>query len=269
MNKFFAGRIGIAFACLAAIPLLTFAQDSSHSSVIAAPRTATASSSSAVNEAWLDLPNAPLPQQQQTGTPRTQTPKANQQPTTPAQNGNLTLQDLGFKPSQTQANAQLQARLNKRTHMLQIHQRLGLITLAPMVASVLVAGGAKSKHNHVTGTITQPSSSGVDLHVALGSLTVVMYSATAYYAIAAPKIPGMKVTGAIKLHRDLAFIHAPGMVLLPILGAMALNQENNGEKVHGIASLHGPVAAITVGAYAASIVAASWPIHLKFWEHSQ
>jgi hypothetical protein len=56
------------------------------------------------------------------------------------------------------------------------------------------------------------------------------------------------------------------MVLTPILGAIAFKQEQNGEKVHGIASAHGPVAVVTVSAYAASIVAVSWPIHLKFWE---
>jgi hypothetical protein len=271
LSRFTAGRIVIAFACFTSAPLLTVAQESSHPPVIAehaAP--ASSSSTSAVNEAWFNLPEAPVPQAQQSGTAQTQNPKPNKQQTTPPNaNGGLTLQGLGFSPAQTQANARLQARLNTRTHMLQIHQRLGLITLAPMVASVLVSGGAKQKHDPSTGTLTEPNSSGVDLHVALGSLTVAMYSATAYYAIAAPKIPGMKVTGAVKLHRDLAFIHAPGMVLIPILGSMALNQENQGEKVHGIASLHAPVAAITIGAYAASVIAVSWPIHLKFWEHSK
>ncbi|HEX3985480.1 MAG TPA: hypothetical protein VHX13_02630 [Acidobacteriaceae bacterium] len=220
-----------------------------------------------MNEAWLNLPDAPVPAAQQSST--SQNPKTTKQQTTPpSSTGGLTLQGLGFTPAQTAANAKLQARLNKRTRMLQIHQKLGLITLAPLVATVLVSGGATQKHGQGTGgTVTEPSSSGVDLHVALGSLTVALYSATAYYAIAAPRIPGEKLTGAIKLHRDLAFIHAPGMVLTPILGSMALNQENQGEKIHGIASAHAAVAAITVGAYAASVVAASWPIHWKFWEH--
>lgn len=260
--------MAVAYACLIAVPLLTFAQQSSHLPVID-PHSAAAvpSSSSLVNEASLDLPDAPVPAAQQNGTAQTQSPKPTQQTAPPDQNNGLTLQGLGFKPSQTQANAKLQARLNKRTRMLQIHQRLGFITLAPMLATVLVSGGAKQKHDHATGTITEPSSSGVDLHVALGSLTLAMYSATAYYAIAAPRIPGEKVTGAVKLHRDLAFIHVPGMVLIPILGSMALSQENKGEKVHGIASEHGAVAGVTVGAYAASIVAVSWPIHWKFWEH--
>lgn len=41
--------------------------------------------------------------------------------------GILSLGDLGFTPSQTQGSAQDQARLDKRSHMLKIHQRLGLI----------------------------------------------------------------------------------------------------------------------------------------------
>ena len=68
------------------------------------------------------------------------------------------------------------------------------------------------------------------------------------------------------MHEALALVHGPGMVLTPILGIMAFRQESNGEKVHGIASAHGTVAAITTLAYGASIVAVSWPIHLKFWK---
>jgi hypothetical protein len=40
----------------------------------------------------------------------------------------------------------------------------------------------------------------------------------------------------------------------PILGAMAYNQRANGEKVHGIASAHGAVAAITGIAYGAAML---------------
>jgi hypothetical protein len=50
------------------------------------------------------------------------------------------------------------------------------------------------------------------------------------------------------------------MILTPILGAMARSQLDHGEKVHGIASAHGAVAAVTVGAYAAAIGA----VALKF-----
>ena len=204
----------------------------------------------------------PAPQNQQQTPPSTQQSAPQQNPDQPS------LGDLGFTPQQTQANAQLQNRLNERTHDLKVHQTLGIITLAPMAAAVFTSGGAKEKRDRSNPDAPRagPSNSGVDLHVAFGSATVVMYAATAYYAMHAPKIAGVKPRGAIRLHRDLVWIHAPGMVLTPILGAMALNQENQGQKVHGIASAHAAVAAVTITAYAASMVAVSWPIHLKFWE---
>jgi hypothetical protein len=41
------------------------------------------------------------------------------------------------------------------------------------------------------------------------------------------------------------------------LGILAYNQKSNGEKVHGIASAHGPVAIVTAAAYGASILSVS------------
>lgn len=235
---------------------MTFAQSCIHSQ--------DAPSSSLVSSAALDLPDAPTPAGalNQSGS-QTQSGKPAQQPQQPS------LGDLGFSPAQTEANAKLQARLNKRTHMLKVHQTLGLITLAPLAATVIVSGGAKEKHvrntnGTTTTTVIPPSDAGVDLHAALGSTTAVMYGLTAYYAIAAPKVHGVKPRGAIRLHRDLVWVHLPGMILTPILGGMALSQEENGEKVHGIASAHGAVAVVTLGAYAAAAVSVSWPIHLRF-----
>ena len=160
----------------------------------------------------------------------------------------------------------MQKRLNERTHDLKVHQTLGLVTVAPMCAAVIVAGGAKAKRNKAdpSGPLIEPSSGTVDLHAALGASTAALYGFTAYYAIRAPKIPGVKPKGAIKWHRDLVWIHAPGMILTPILGGMALSQENNGERVHGIASAHSYVAWTTVGAYGASIIAVSWPLKIHF-----
>jgi hypothetical protein len=176
-----------------------------------------------------------------------------------------TLQDLGITPQQMQGNLKLQAQLNKRTEMLKIHQRLGLITLAPLAADLITGPMAKAKGKSGQ-TITEPTQTNLDLHAALGSTTAALYFTTAYFAYAAPRIPGVQKRGAIRAHEALAFVHGPGMILTPILGAMAFNQEQNGEKVHGIASYHGTVAYITTIAYGASIIAVSWPIHFKFWE---
>ena len=194
------------------------------------------------------LPNAPAPAQ-----------------TTPTQEQEPSLQDLGITQQQLQGDPKLQARLEKRTEMLKIHQRLGLITAIPMAAA-LITGPMASAKGHNGQAIKVPTNANLDFHAALGGATTVLYFSTAYYAMFAPKVPGVHKKGAIRMHEALAFIHGPGMILTPILGAMAFRQEQNGEKVHGIASAHGAVAVTTALAYAASIVAVSWPIHLKFWE---
>ena len=89
-----------------------------------------------------------------------------------------------------------------------------------------------------------------------------MYGLTAYYAAAAPRIGHEPARGGIKIHKYLVYVHAPGMILTPILGAMAFNQIDSGQRVHGIASAHQAVAVTTALAYGASILAVSYPIHL-------
>ena len=91
------------------------------------------------------------------------------------------LGDLGFPPAQTQPNPQEQARLDKRSHMLKMHQRFGLITLAPLIATIATSSLAGGRH---------PSATGRDIHGALGSVTADMYFITAYFALRAPTIPG-------------------------------------------------------------------------------
>jgi hypothetical protein len=158
------------------------------------------------------------------------------------------LGDLGFTPDQVKGNAQEQARLDKRSHMLKIHQRLGLITTAPLIATLIVANGAAGKRS---------TASGRELHAALGGVTAGLYLTTAYYSVFAPMVPGTTVRGPIKLHKALAWIHGPGMILTPVLGALAYEQRNRGEKVHGVASLHSPVAIVTSAAYGLAILSVS------------
>jgi len=215
----------------------------------------------------------PMSVSQNAGPAQQQSP-ANKPPATPpaqlpnAPSGGTappSLADLGFTPQQTQANAQMQAMLEKRTHMLKVHQTLGLITAIPMAASLITGPQAKAKGKKGE-TITEPTAANLDFHIALGGLTTGLYWTTAYYSIFAPKVAGVKPKGAIRLHRDLEWIHGPGMILTPILGIMAYKQENAGEKAHGIAAQHGTVAYVTAAAYGASIVSISWPIHWKFWQ---
>ena len=161
------------------------------------------------------------------------------------------LQDLGFPPDQAQANAKLQALLDKRTHMLKIHQRMGLITTIPLIATLATSLNAGGKN---TSTASR------DLHAALGGVTGDLYAISAYYAIRAPRVPGTETRGPIRLHKAMAWIHGPGMILTPILGIMAFDQKEDGEKVHGIASAHGPVAIVTAAAFGLAVMSVS----LKF-----
>jgi hypothetical protein len=169
----------------------------------------------------------------------------------PANAAAPTLEDLGIPPEQTKGTALDQARLNKRSHMLMLHQRFGLIAAVPLVATVITSVGAGG---HSTSTSDRWA------HLVLGSATGDLYFLSAYYAIRAPKIPGSQTRGQIRWHKALAWIHGPGMIATPILGAMAFSQKSNGEHVHGIAQAHGPVAIVTAAAYGAAILSVS----LKF-----
>ena len=255
----------LLLSCVFAVPCCTFAQATPD---LTAPpdTTEVAASGNLPAPDNADLPSAPVPNNAQAqSTPQGQSQQNTTNQKTPPQTNEPTLQDLGISTTQTQGSAQQQAMLDKRTHMLKVHQTLGLITAIPMAAALITGPQAKAKGK--TGeTITEPTSANLDFHIALGGLTTGLYWTTAYYAIFAPKVSGVKPKGAIRLHRDLEYIHGPGMILTPILGIMAYKQENAGEKVHGIASYHGTAAYVTAAAYGAAIISVSWPIHLKFWE---
>ena len=218
----------------------------------------------AANSESLTLPDAPVPMAASGSNVDRDEPllfSSSLQPPTqnpPAPSAGPSLGDLGLTPAETEGSAARQALLDKRTQMLKVHQRLGLITVIPVAAACISAIGAPAQHGNYGNTTSR------DIHVALGGVAAAMYGATAYYAIRAPRVSNEPARGGVKWHKYLIYIHAPGMILTPILGAMAFNQINSGQKVHGIASAHGAVATATAISYGAAIVAVSWPIHLKF-----
>jgi len=247
-------RGSIAGLCLLLTPFLSFAQTDTYT--IAAPieeNVAAASLERALARVTLEEfsplssfegPVAPdqvlLAQAQRNAQNPPQPPAANP--------GAPTLGDLGIAPDQMQGSAQDQKRLDRRSHLLKMHQRFGLITLAPLIATIATSGMAAGKH---------PTAEGRDIHGGLGAFTADMYFMTALYALRAPRIPGTAVRGPIRLHKILAWIHGPGMILTPILGAMAFAQESQGEKVHGIAKIHSAVADVTYTAFGLAILSVS------------
>ncbi len=224
-------------------PILTFAQSSD---------TATSSSQDAQKPAAAEDKKAPVDSQDKTQTGSQNKPSAEPSPDLPnAPSSSKTepsLEDLGFSATQAQGDAKQQALLDKRTHMLKIHQRLGLITTIPLIATVATSLNAGGKN---TSTASR------DLHTALGGLTGDLYFMTAYYAIRAPRVPGTETRGPIRFHKAMAWIHGPGMIATPILGIIAFDQKNRGEKIHGIAQAHAPVAIVTAGAFGAALLSVS------------
>lgn len=155
---------------------------------------------------------------------------------------NLTLDDLDLKSQETQSNAQLQADLNKRSTMLQWHQWLGLATLAPMTA------------NYFLGDSAGKDSDNRNWHTGLGIGTAALYMASATFAILAPKPEGIKDTGSTKFHRWLSYIHFPLMIIVPILGAMAKQQLDDGSRrTSGAASLHGAASTTLLVTYTLAV----------------
>jgi hypothetical protein len=239
---FFLRTIAFGLSCLFVVPVLSFAQS---------PDPAPSGSQDAQKPTPAgDQKVAPKPQDN----PQTQSQKPKTTPSSDLPNApsstrtEPSLEDLGFSASQAQGDAKQQALLDKRTHMLKIHQRLGLITTIPLIATVATSINAGGKD---TSTASR------DLHTALGGLTGDLYFMTAYYAIRAPRVPGTETRGPIRFHKAMAWIHGPGMIATPILGIMAFDQKNKGEKVHGIAQAHGPVAIVTAGAFGAALLSVS------------
>jgi hypothetical protein len=165
--------------------------------------------------------------------------------------GEITLDDLGFKKSETIGNPELQATLEKRTSMLKTHQILALATAVPMAVNYLLGDEA----GHDQGTR--------NAHMALGIATTGLYMTSASFAILAPKPEGIEDKGNTRIHRALAWIHGPLMIITPILGNLAKNQieQNKGaghRELTGVAELHGTAATVLLVSYLASIAVMSF-----------
>jgi len=110
--------------------------------------------------ASVTLPDAPAPNPLdfEDGQAEQQSPTEATPPATPASSPQTSpksaapsLGDLRLTPDQIQGNAQAQVLLDKRTHMLKVHQRLGLLTTIPLAATLLASAGAPCNRNPSAG----------------------------------------------------------------------------------------------------------------------
>jgi hypothetical protein len=154
----------------------------------------------------------------------------------------LSLSDLGFKQEDLKVDPAMTKTLEIRQTKLQIHQKLGLATALMMTGTLLVA----EKNGHGEDAPIK------DIHKYMGIATGLMYWTTAYFSLSAPEVEGQKESGSSKLHQSLAWIHAPLMAIVPVLGYLNNKDRENGKSPSGIKKLHGGLASV---AYATFIAA--------------
>jgi hypothetical protein len=102
-----------------------------------------------------------------------------------------------------------------RNTMLQVHQGMGLVTWASMVTT-LVLGQLYLNGNNRLGRY----------HTTAATITEALYAGTGALALfSPPPLIRRSETSTITVHKTLAYIHAAGMILLPIL-AQNIRQRN-------------------------------------------
>jgi hypothetical protein len=157
----------------------------------------------------------------------------------------LSVEDLGFAGNEIKADPQAQRDLQARSDMLKIHQTLGLITAIPLTTEFVL--GLVTSGNVANG------STDTGLHAVLGISTAVLYESTALFAILAPKPKGLKPSGNTAFHVDLAWVHAPLMIAVPIVGGILNNRVQNHQPVGDLRDIHGIMAAALVLSYLTSV----------------
>lgn len=158
----------------------------------------------------------------------------------------IDLFDLGYKKSDLIPDKEFQRNLNQRRFYLEEHQNWGLVALGLMAFAFTNAGNGKNPPIE---------------HLIIGTATTVAYGASAYYGIKAPvwrKKNSGPATGGSSLHRNLAWIHLPGMILTPVLGYMAKKKRNKNEDLTSPEKYHQDVAAVTIAAFAISVLSVSF-----------
>lgn len=161
-------------------------------------------------------------------------------------NKKIDLFDLGYKKSDLIPDKEFQRNLIQRRFYLEEHQNWGLVALGLMAFAFTNAGNGKNPPIE---------------HLIVGTATTVAYGASAYYGIKAPvwrrKNSG-PATGGSSLHRSLAWVHLPGMILTPVLGYMAKQKRNKNEDLTNPEKYHQDVAAVTIAAFAISVLSVSF-----------
>ena len=151
----------------------------------------------------------------------------------------LTLKDISIYYDRNKVTSEAsKALIDERSRKLSLHQTMGHITAGLMVASFLTAIMAKNKQDK---SDRKNNKNPYSMHRSLSYLTAASYYYTGYLSLTAPKRRDFKDEHKRKIHKHLAYIHIPMMILTPILGTIAYNQQKNNGTIHGIGKLARPI----------------------------
>lgn len=159
----------------------------------------------------------------------------------------ISLDDLGFEEQDKVANTELSENLKVRASKLQTHQKLGLVTLGLIAATVLTAPEGKRAS---------------DAHKILGYATAASYGLTAYYSLSAPELElnQERKKWNTTIHKTMAWIHLPLMILTPLAGYLADKSYREGKSPSGLGKMKGGLA----GGLVASLSIASLAMVFDF-----
>ena len=140
--------------------------------------------------------------------------------------------------------------LRLRYHMLQTHQRLGLITLGmtayqTYLGKQVLDGANRTKH-----------------HKYLGYATFSVYMTAAGFSIfSPPALRYEKGISSMKLHRYLSYIHFTGMLIMPYLGYLSAGNLDNSDYEYSTKALraHEIVGSITFASLSLSFLTTLFP----------
>jgi hypothetical protein len=141
--------------------------------------------------------------------------------------------------------------LSLRRAMLVTHQIGGFLTLASMVTAVYF--GQKSLNDPNSGQRSDPYRG---RHQTFVTTTIVLYSGTGLLAILSPP-PSIRRNeiSTTTIHKTLAWVHAIGMIVTPILGATVLKRGPIGRYLDvNQARYHQISAYATTAVFAASLI---------------
>ena len=138
--------------------------------------------------------------------------------------------------------------LKLRKNMLELHQKVALLTLFEMMYLYYV-GKKMANYDYPNETVAYDKYQ--NTHSKLSRITFSTYMTAAGLSILAP--PGIKYSkkkfSSNKLHRYLSIVHFTGMMIQPVLGYRTANANELGLDYDKSLKAHDTVGTITMAAY--------------------